>query len=119
MSEPAARLPARLEVQLLLRAVAAAGGFGAVLHGGDADSGALLVVLADRGAPARLYERVPDVAGGRPWRLLAPAAAADLTHSAATTAYLDRRTKQDPDLWVVELDIADGERFILQSGSAG
>jgi hypothetical protein len=26
--------------------------------------------------------------------------------------YLTRRGVQDPDLWIVELDIANGERFI-------
>jgi hypothetical protein len=28
-------------------------------------------------------------------------------------AFLTRRMAQDPDLWVIELTIADGERFIL------
>jgi len=33
--------------------------------------------------------------------------------------YLARRRRQDDDLWIVELDIADGERFIGLAGTNG
>ena len=26
--------------------------------------------------------------------------------------YLERRQRQDPDLWIIELDVPDGEQFI-------
>lgn len=28
--------------------------------------------------------------------------------------YIGRRRKQDPDLWIVELDIANGKRFVYE-----
>ena len=31
-----------------------------------------------------------------------------------TAAYLERRGAQDPDLWIVELDIANGKRFVYE-----
>jgi hypothetical protein len=31
--------------------------------------------------------------------------------------YLDRRKRQDSDLWIVELDIPDAERFIDSTGT--
>ena len=33
---------------------------------------------------------------------------------AARTAYLDRRKNADPDLWIVELDIADAPRLVAE-----
>ena len=103
------RLPSALEVAALLRQVAQGGGFATVLAKGEADAGAILVVITHRGANARVYERMPSLDGTRPWRL----AQGDDSRDGGTVAdYLARRRKQDSDLWMVELDIAKGERFI-------
>jgi hypothetical protein len=103
------RLPAHLEVSGLLRQVEAAGGFAAVIHKGERDGGTILVVLTENGANARLFERLPDPTGTRRWSLV-------MTENAENkqnfSDYLTRRGVQDPDLWIVELDIANGERFI-------
>jgi hypothetical protein len=61
------RLPARIEVSALLRQVQAEGGFGMIIARGDPDAGALMVVLCDRGADYRAYERMPSL-GGRIWQ---------------------------------------------------
>ena len=37
---------------------------------------------------------------------------ADSSSDPEFSAYVDRRRSQDSDLWIVELDIAQGERFI-------
>lgn len=103
-----ARLPARLEVMALIRSVEASGGFGTVVHKGEPDAGSLLVVLVENGANARVYERMPQLDGTRRWHC----AKRDSQTETVVPEYLSRRTAQDPDLWVVELDIADGERFI-------
>jgi hypothetical protein len=58
------RLPARIEVSALLRQVQAEGGFGMIIARGDPDAGALMVVLCDRGADYRAYERMPSLEGG-------------------------------------------------------
>jgi hypothetical protein len=104
-----ARLPAHLEVAALLRQVQAAGGFATLLHKGERDAGTILVVLLETGANARLFERMPDVSGTREWRV---SKTEDTENKRDFSEYLARRGDQDPDLWIVELDIANGERFI-------
>jgi hypothetical protein len=104
-----ARLPAHLEVSSLLRRVQSEGGFATVLHKGERDAGTILVVLAENGGNMRLYERMPQLDGTRAWTL---ARTQDTEKQQEFAQYLERRTTQDPDTWVLELDIADGERFI-------
>jgi len=55
---------------------------------------------------------MPVVDGDRVWAL----ARAQGDDSGAFGDWLARRRAQDPDLWIVELDIAQGERFIGLSG---
>ncbi len=110
------RLPAKLEVSGLIRAAQAAGGFAAVLHTGEVDGGTILVVTLENGAKARLFERMPQLDGTRKW---AESRAQDVDNKGEFDAYLARRTAQDPDVWVVELDVAFPERLIgLDPGHA-
>lgn len=104
-----ARLPARLEVSGLVRQVQAAGGFAAVLRKGEADGGTIVLVLTENGANARVFERMPDPSGHRKWQ---QSKAENADNKAELTEYLNRRGAQDPDLWIVELDVANAERFI-------
>lgn len=101
------RLPTQLVVSGLLRRVSDAGGFAAVLARGDAQAGAVLVVALERGGAARLWERGigPD---GRPGLI-------DSTPADDLDGYWRRRRQRDPDLWVVELDIADSQRFAAET----
>ncbi|HEX4847959.1 MAG TPA: DUF1491 family protein [Novosphingobium sp.] len=111
-----ARLPAHLEVAGLIRAVEAAGGFAAVVRKGEREAGTILVILTEKGANARLFERMPDPEGGRIWHCTA---IQDTENKPEFNDQLARRASRDPDLWIVELDIADGERFIGLTGSVG
>ncbi|MBM3595567.1 MAG: DUF1491 family protein [Alphaproteobacteria bacterium] len=104
-----ARLPAYLEVSSLLRQVQSEGGFATVLHKGERDAGTILVVLAENGGDMRLYERMPQLDGTRAWTL---SRTQETEKQEEFAQYLERRANQDPDTWVLELDIADGERFI-------
>jgi len=104
-----ARLPSHVEVSGLIRAVEAEGGFATVIRKGEREAGDFLVVIAERGANSRAYERVPSLDGKRTWIL---AKRQDTEDNAEFSDYLNRRLQRDPDLWVVELDIANGERFI-------
>lgn len=93
----------------LIRRAGAEGGFASVLKKGEQDAGTILVVLTERGANGRVYERMPQADGSRAWTLSRrenPENKADLEE------WLARRGNQDRDLWIVELDIANGERFI-------
>lgn len=103
------RLPTRLEVSALLRQVAAAGGFAAVLAKGEPDAGGLIIVLAEKGEQSRAFERMPSPTGGRVWTLARAAGEGEAGHLAA---WLERRRSQDPDLWIIELDVPQGDRFI-------
>jgi hypothetical protein len=100
----------------MIRAVQAAGGFATVLNRGERGSGTILVVLAEKSANARLFERVPDAQGGRIWTATR---IQDIEKPLEFSDYLDRRCMSDPDLWIIELDIADGERFIGIRDDAG
>lgn len=104
-----ARLPAHLEVSGLIRRAQAFGGFAMVLNKGERDAGTILLVLLERDRNARIFERVPQVDGTRKW---ACTREEDPLNKAEFGEYLDRRTTRDPDLWVVELDVAQGERLI-------
>jgi len=103
------RLPAHLEVSGLIRQANAAGGFAMVLRKGERDAGTILVVLLENGRNARLFERIPQANGARKWtctRQENPENKQDFAE------YWARRGDRDPDLWVVELDVAQGERLI-------
>jgi hypothetical protein len=103
------RLPAHLEVGGLIRRVQSAGGFATVIHKGEPEQGTLMLVLVENGANARVYERMPGLDGSRRWHCSKQEVA---DNPREITEYLARRSAQDSDLWIVELDIAQAERFI-------
>ena len=109
------RLPAHLEVSGLIRAVEAAGGFATVLAKGERDAGTLLIICCENDTNVRLYERMPQLDGTRKWTL---SKSQDTENPLDFFEYWQRRRRQDSDLWVVELDIANGERFIGLAGTA-
>lgn len=87
-----------------------------VIKKGEPDAGTLLVVCCENGTNSRAYERLPRPDGTRGWSL---AKAQDPDSPQEFASYLDRRVRQDSDLWVIELDIANGERFIGLPGTNG
>jgi hypothetical protein len=95
------RLTSRMLIGALRRTVETAGGHAMIMTHGDEISGAVLLVLTDRGVPRGLRERglAPD--GGYHWVEAGPADPAD---PVAMAEYLERRCKFDPDIWVVEID---------------
>lgn len=103
------RLPAHLEVSGLIRMIEAAGGFASVLAKGEKDAGTVLILTLYRGEGAVLFERMPQLDGSRPF-IAAKRQNDENPHE--ISEYLERRKRQDPDLWVIEADIADPERFI-------
>lgn len=103
------RLPAHLEAASLIRRVQVEGGFATVLQKGEREAGTLLVVMCESGANARVYERMPQVDGSREWYR---SRVQDPENKQEFDQYITRRAEQDRDLWIIELDIAQGERFI-------
>lgn len=103
------RLPAHLEVSGLIRIIEAQGGFASVLHRGEKDAGTILILTIYRGDPVALYERMPQLDGSRPY---VATKSQGTEKSQELFEYVNRRASQDPDIWVIEADIADAERFI-------
>ena len=107
-----ARLATGLLVNALIRRAEGAGGSAMVLARGDATAGAVLLLLVERGANPRFVERGlgPD---GNP--TLIPSGPREFADESEVTAYWRRRRERDSDLWVVELDIAQAERFAAET----
>ena len=110
------RLPAHIEATGLVRRAEADGGFGTILKKGDPDRGALVLMLTTRGEHRACLERALSPDGSYRWQQVGPAAGAD----AATLAdWSQKRVRFDEDLWLIELDIADPERFIVETMAQG
>ncbi len=104
-----ARLPAHLEISGLIRSVDAAGGFATIIAKGERDAGTILVICCENGVNGRIYERMPQADGSRIWTL---SKVQDPEKPQEFSEYYERRKQQDSDVWIVELDIANSERFI-------
>ena len=100
----------------MIRRVGSLGGNAAVLARGDREAGAILLFLAERGAPHGFFERALDADGGYSWRRTGPKNMEELQ---SVNDYITRRKSIDGDLWVVELDIPEVERFTAEMTGAG
>lgn len=108
-----ARLPAHLEASAILRLAESQGGFAAVLAKGERDAGTVLIVVQSRGKHGVLYEKMPQADGSRTF---IAAKRQNTENPQEFSDYLARRRAQDSDMWLIEVDIADTERFIAQLG---
>lgn len=93
----------------MIRMVEAAGGFAMVTSKGERDAGTILILTIYRGENAELFERMPQLDGSRPF---VPTKTQDTENPREIYKYLEKRKRQDPDIWILEADIADGARFI-------
>lgn len=112
MSE--ARLSSAMLVGSLQRKAESEGGFAAVLARGDSNSGAILVILAEKGRKVRILERLLTPAGHYEWT---PIGSQALANEEEFTKFQRRRRDFDPDIWLIELDIASAERFAAEMNS--
>jgi hypothetical protein len=110
------RLPAHLEAAALIRKAESGGGFGTIVKRGDADRGALILLIAHKGEHRACLERTLGSDGIYGWQRSGPPSGAD----AKTLAeWSQKRLRFDEDSWLIELDIADPERFIAETGAKG
>ncbi|MFM9979010.1 MAG: DUF1491 family protein [Sphingomonadaceae bacterium] len=107
------RLTSAMLVSSLVRRVGQAGGNAAILARGDAERGAILLICAEKGVLQSIRERVLDIEGIYRWQPVGPQS------SDSHSAWLERRRSRDPDLWIVELDIANAERFADETSLTG
>ena len=110
------RLPAHLEASSLLRRAEATGGNGLIVAKGDPDRGSLILLIASRGEHWACLERGLDAVGRYVWRAVGPATGADATELSDWCA---KRRKFDGDLWLIELDVPQPERFIAETTAIG
>jgi hypothetical protein len=109
------RLPAKLEVAALIRRTESEGGFASVLHRGDPDRGAISLLITQRGRAAALLERRMAADFTYRWSNVMDGGAISLL----SADWVETKSHIDPDCWLVELDIADAERFIAETTALG
>ena len=107
------RLPAHLEASAIIRLAESLGGFGTVLAKGERDAGTILLVTLCRGKDGVLFERMPQLDGSRTFVI---SKREDLENPQEFSEYLARRRRQDQDMWLIEVDVVDPERFIARLG---
>jgi hypothetical protein len=106
------RLPSRIEAHGFLRQAEAHGGFAHVLKKGDGDRGAVALLIAQRGEPYAMLERRMGPDFNYEW--------ARFDHPVQDVrTFIGDRTRIDPDIWLIELDIPDAERFIAETIVSG
>ena len=103
------RLPAHLEVSGIMRLAQAEGGFATVISQGEKDAGTILLLTLQRGGNARLWERMPQLDGARNFEVTA---SEDIENPSKIQDYIARRSAQDRDCWILELDIDEADRFV-------
>ncbi|MFC7536242.1 DUF1491 family protein [Sphingomonas sp. GCM10030256] len=100
-----------VEVSALIRQTEGNGGFATLVHKGDPDRGAILLVVSQRGQHHAVLERALQRSGQYGWQCCGPR-----PHEAdQLSPYLARRRSADPDCWVLELDIPHAERFVAET----
>lgn len=109
------RLATGVYVNALIRLVNQAGGMAMVLAKGDETAGALLLVTREKGLYSSMLERAYTASGQYEWT---PIATQNVDSEADISQFCARRRASDPDLWIVELDIADAARFAVEMDAA-
>ena len=104
-----ARLPSHIEAKALLRLAQSRGGFSMLLHRGDREQGAILLVIRSFSGSLSVCERLPQAVGPAQWAIVKPK---DSETDQDLNEYLMRRVAQDPDLWTIELTVPEVERFV-------
>ncbi|HEY3814971.1 MAG TPA: DUF1491 family protein [Caulobacteraceae bacterium] len=94
----------------LIRRAELAGAFATVARKGDARAGTVLVkALNRRSGQARLYAEALRGEGERVWMQPVPS-----QQEADLDAYVERQVRIDPDLWLIEIEDAEGRHFLTE-----
>ncbi len=102
------RLTAAMRIGAIRRFAEQRGGFATVLKSGDDTSGDILLVLTERGRNPELFSRQLGADGDYRWGMVLIKSEQDQ----AVNEYIARSRQRDPDLWVIELDVADKAQLI-------
>jgi hypothetical protein len=102
------RLKSALWVQALLRAREVSGNFGAVLHKGAEEAGAIFVVINHLDGTYDLLEPPPGPSVDEAGQRLFYKGSAMPAEWPTIRERLDRKRESDPDIWVVEVEDREG-----------
>lgn len=105
------RLTSQVYATALIRKIHALGGSAAVITKGDVTAGNILIICAEKGRITSLRERILDPQGRYIWTVVGPQA---VDNKEEIDKFLMRRRQFDPDIWIIELDIAEVARFIAE-----
>jgi hypothetical protein len=111
-----ARLTPSIEADSLIRQAQQAGGFGAVLRKGDTQRGAIILFITDRGRHVACLERQLQVTGDYRWTQSGPT---EDSPPSEVSEWAKKRVKFDEDVWLIELDVPQAERFIVDLTAVG
>jgi hypothetical protein len=98
------RIASGILANSLIRSAYAAGGSAAT-------SGAILLITAEKGAVRGLLERIYDREGRASWT---PKSTELVENKEILDEYIARERRRDPDMWVIELDVPNVERFTAE-----
>lgn len=99
-----ARLPTHVWVHAHLWQCSGKGVPATVVRRGDASSGLVLLKLGRRDVGWRVLSQSRDSDGAVAWL---PGLKGATANEADVDAYLERQTRRDPDLWVIEIETRD------------
>lgn len=109
-------LATQLVVGAIRRSVEAQGGFAMVLARGDADAGDVLLVVTDRmsetaDANPLFFQPIPAWRNEHDRLIRWERIGQDIDNKGKASDFLAKKRRIDPDLWIVELNVADRQRF--------
>ena len=99
-----------------MRRVQSDGGFASVLRKGDPDRGAISLLIAERGEARAVLERRMQADFEYRWAEVPPS---DALVGSGWRDWVEKASRIDPDCWLIELDIADAQRFIAETTASG
>ena len=103
------RAASGLVVAALRKFAESDGGTAMSLAKGDKEAGGIVVLLTEKAVLKGVMERRTGLDGKPYWDLVR------ISEDRNYDEMLQSRRKSDPDLWIVELDIADAERFAVET----
>lgn len=101
------RVTTDIFVSALVRRVFSAGGFAAIVQRGSAEAGAIYITTRNRLGELSLYAPAPQTSydtSKSEERLFLQAAGLD---NEQIDAKLEKEKRFDPDIWIVEIEVAD------------
>lgn len=105
-------------VDALIRRAEIFGASAFVTHKGDRDSGSVIIRIIKGRTTVKILTPSRDINGNLIWVNLAPRIikqnAEDYENELIINDYIEKRIKQDRDLWSIEIEDKEGRDFMLE-----